>query len=99
MVIRVTIANTTPRQLARRVQGSGLSATVSASIGAGDWGVEEGATAEFAVLEGAGEQAVSDFIQGTLKALGEQAAYITVGSDKGTLATLLWQDGREERIG
>ncbi len=48
MLTRVTVAGIGPLMLAKSIQDAGLSGTVFPSIGAGDWGVELGSTAEFA---------------------------------------------------
>lgn len=95
MILRATFANITPDALASRVQASGLSGTVFASIGAGDWGVEPGATVEFVSTKPATRTRVEAFVAQTLEALGEQAAYVTVD---GALAFLRWNDGRVEQL-
>ena len=87
MVIRVTIANILPTKLAIAVQAEELSATVFPSWGAGAWGVEKGATAEFA---GHSVSEVKHLALSLLRARGEQAAYVTVD---GTAARLWNADG------
>jgi hypothetical protein len=93
MILRATIANIQAKELATRIQFAGLNATVFPSWGAGSWGVEEGATAEFVMdslddpselVLGAQEGGstlhnhVRDFLVYTLRAFREEAAYLTV---------------------
>ena len=112
MIIRATIAGVTADGLATRIHEAKLDATVVESIGSWEGGVERGATAEFAVpadfavpgsLVG-GPYRVLALINATLLDMGQQAAYLTIATDKGTRASLLWADKRApggmlERIG
>lgn len=88
MILRATFANITPQALAERIQGAKLSGSVFASIGAGDWGIEHGATFEWAGPMHH-EPTVLAFVRNTLVDLNEQAAYVTID---GWRAKLVWQD-------
>lgn len=99
MIVRVTFGNIAPSRAAQRLQGAGISGTVYACTGAGDWGIEEGCTVEAAFKRGAEARAFRAWIVKTLATWEEQAAYVTVAGKRGTRALLLWQDGRVERIG
>lgn len=97
MIIRATFANIGYRALAARMQAAGLSGMASPNMGAGDWGVEPGATAEFATPFTTLNESTVTFIVSTLQALHEQAAYVVL-LGKETQAFLYWQDGRTERL-
>lgn len=103
MILRVAIANITPRELAQDIQDAGLNATVFQSWGAGSRGVEEGATAEFVIdpLDQPADLAfppedgrhsklhshIHQFVTFTLRRLHEEAAYLTLD---GRLAFLMY---------
>lgn len=89
-IVRVTIANVSPTWLAELAQKAGLAGTVFGSHGFGSWGIEQGATVEFA---GQDRRDIQAFVEKTLRERGEQAAYMTVEGR----AILLWAD-KEERI-
>jgi len=109
MIIRATFANTGYRGLAERIQDAGLSGTTFPSYVAGDWGVEHGSTAEFALplrvdpgildvtlrMWAKGDVGVMPFVVRTLRRLDEQAAYVTVD---GARAFLVWSDGRVDEL-
>lgn len=101
MILRVTVANIGPELLAEHIQKARLTATVFASFGAGSWGAEPGATAEFAFQDHSSEQAnIMRFIQDLLVERGEQAAYVARHGAHGSDAFLHWADRPEspERI-
>jgi Na+-driven multidrug efflux pump len=104
MILRASFANITPRALAERVQAAGLSGSVFWSLGAGIWGIERGATVEFAFRRGADRTGASRtsmheaFVRAVLVTLNEQASYVTAADTDGTRAFLYWQDGRVERL-
>lgn len=92
MILRVAIANVSPRSMAERVQEAGLSATITESIGAGEWGIEPGVVAEFWVrMSGTiGETdntvpRVKRFVNETLWRLDEESAYVTIDGKEGFL--------------
>lgn len=87
MIIRVTVANIKARDLATWLQDRGLSGTVFESLGAGSWGIEEGATFEVA---GEAKERVYTAVVVLLQERHEEAAYVTVGAT----AYLWYADGR-----
>lgn len=94
MVYRLTLANILPLIMAQRLQFAGLSGTVSASIGAGSWGIEEGTTVEFAGIE---KVKVTQFASALLQEFHEQAAYLVELPE--AVPVLLYDDDHIETLG
>lgn len=93
MIARLTIANLTPNALALQVQAEGLSGTISASIGAGAWGIEQGATVEMAGVTG---DAIETFAKRLMRELKEEAVYISYMPE--VVPVLLFADGSHENL-
>ena len=87
MMISVSLANISPAEFAKAAQDAGLSGSVHASLGFGDWGIEPGVVASFGLLDQTGADAVQGFIQELLAKLGEQCAYVVVDGQDGLLYT------------
>lgn len=90
-LIRTTIANIGAAELAAEIQRRDLSATVFPSFGAGEWGVEPGATMETVGLR----SLMTRVIQDILRERHEACAYVTINSAE---AYLLYADGTERTL-
>lgn len=95
MIVRATIANIGTRDLAELGQAAGLNGTVFESTGFGSWGIEPGATVEFAVNDERAAHEVRAFVVAVLKTRGESAAYMTYD---GRRAELLYASWRREAL-
>jgi hypothetical protein len=99
VIIRATIARETPHMLALAGQSAGVPLTAWTSFGAGDWGVEPGATFETAVPWGPEALKVCVLLDRLLRAGRQDCAYVTVADETGTEAWLYYPGGRTEPIG
>lgn len=97
-VYRVTVANIHPDTAAHCAQMAGLSGTVYAAVGFGGWGIEPGATLEFAApalgdLTTPAPGTLRHFVRFDLLAeRGETCAYVTINGG----SPALWYASGEE---
>src|SRR5688500_15663249 len=98
MILRVTIANITPEDVAEWGQREGISGTAWHGVGFGTWGQETGTTIEFALRKGEFGD-LRTIILRLLTERKETAAYVTlVGTSTIPWAGLWYEDGRYEVI-
>jgi len=85
MIIRVHIANIAALELATEIQKSGHSASVTEGFGAGQWGLEPTAIAEFAVPDSQELEITHDWLKKLLRLRGETCAYVTMNGNEAFL--------------